>query len=242
MSFSSCSRVRPLRTTFDLLPLSSPPLEYKATNGQAEGVAVDIVRKIMGNLGHKVDVSVYPWARALEMVKVGEADAIFTAYKTPERETFSYYSNNVSIPQVISFYVVPDSPVTFDGDLAKLKGRKIGVVSTISYGKIFDDMCDQLNIDRTDNLELNFKKLEIGRLDMLVSNIYVGDWTIKQMGMSGRFKRLPQQVQSVDSYIGFSKAKGQGHEALRDAFDKELDNLIAEGIYAAIMLKYGIEQ
>ena len=231
-----------LADNYSFVTLEFPPLEFNQPDGKAGGVAIEIVQKIMTNLGHTVDVTVYPWARALSMVKTGSADAIFTAYKNPEREAFLYYSKNVLIPQVVGLYVKAGSPLAFNGDLATLKGKKIGVVNTISYGKTFDGMRDQLTVERTDKLELNFKKLKVDRIDMLVSNIYVADWTLKQMGLSGQFKRLPKEVESVDSFIAFSKAKGEGYAALRDAFDKELEKLIADGTYKAIMAKYGITQ
>ncbi len=224
--------------TYRLVTLEFPPLEYSGANGKAEGIAVEIVEKIMANLGHQTEIMVLPWARALEMTRNGEADAIFTAYKNPEREKFLDYSKGVLVPQIVTLYVPKESNIEYDGDLLQLKDRRIGVVSTISYGKKFDSLRDRLKVDRSESLISNFKKLMAGRVDMVISNMYVADAEIKKMGLGDRVKKLSPQVQSVDSFIAFSKAKGLS--ALRDRFDQEMQKLISDGTYAAIMAKYGV--
>ncbi|WDP91546.1 MAG: transporter substrate-binding domain-containing protein [Desulfobacter sp.] len=225
---------------FNFVSLEFPPLEYAGRNGEAEGIAVDIVKTIMAHLGHTVDIRIYPWARSLRMVKRGEADAIFTAYKNDEREQFLDYSKTVLIPQIIAFYVRKDSGIKYDGDLLKLKSQRIGVLNTISYGKKFDDVREQLNTRVVQNLKCNFKKLKANRVDLVISNVYMGDSTIKKMGLDHEFKRLSPAVQAVDSFIAFSKARGL--MAIRDQFDAALEKLIADGTYDKIMAGYGIKK
>jgi len=104
--------------------LEFAPLEYTWEDGVPHGSAVEIVTRIMNRLGHTVDIQVYPWTRALKMVKMGEVDGIFTAYKNPDRETFLDYSHQVLIPQIVYFYAKKGSPITFDGDLTALKDKK----------------------------------------------------------------------------------------------------------------------
>ena len=224
--------------TYHFVTLEFPPLEYAGPDGQAQGIAVEIVRKVMTHLGHEVNVSVLPWARALEMTRSGGADAIFTAYKNPEREKFLDYSKGVLAPQIVALYVPRDSAIAYDGDLMKLKDMRIGVVSTISYGKKFDGLRDKLKVDRAESLESSLKKLLAGRVDVVISNVYVADSEIKKLGLGDQLKRLSPHVQSVDSFIAFSKAKGLS--TLRDSFDQELGKLIQDGSYDNIMAKYGV--
>lgn len=224
--------------SYNFVTLEFPPIEFAGQDGKAQGIAVELVEKIMANLGHQVTVEVMPWARGLEMVKIGKADAIFTAYKTPEREQFLDFANVVLVPQIVSLYVKKDSEILFDGDLQKLKDKRFGVVSTISYGKTFDSLREQLNTERGENMEGNLKKLTAGRVDLLISNIYVAESEIKKLGLQNDLKKLAPQVESVDSFIAFSKEKGLS--ALRDSFDKELQKLVQDGTYAGILTKYGI--
>lgn len=224
--------------SYNFVTLEFPPIEFAGQDGKAQGIAVDLVEKIMANLGHQVTIEVIPWARGLEMVKTGKADAIFTAYKTPEREEFLDYSTSVLVPQTVSLYVPKNSELAFDGDLLKLKDKRFGVVSTISYGKIFDSLRDQLKTERVENLESNLRKLLAGRVDLVISNIYVAESEINKLALQNDVKKLAPEVETVDSFIAFSKAKGLSD--LRDNFDKELAKLVQDGTYAAIMTKYGI--
>ncbi len=223
---------------FQFVSLEYPPLEFKGNNGKAEGIAVDIVTTIMTNLGHTVDIEILPWTRALNRTKVGKADAIFTAYKNAERETFLDYSKTILVPQIVALYALKESDIVYDGDLTKLKKFRIGVVSTISYGKKFDSIRDQLNVKRAESMESNFKKLNAKRIELVISNIYQGDFMVNKMGLQNDIKKLSPVVQSVDSFIGFSKLRKL--TALRDQFDTELKKLIANGTYDSIMAEYGI--
>lgn len=227
-----------LAETYNFVTLEFPPLEFAGKDGKAEGIAVELVEKIMANLGHQVTVTVMPWARGLETVKAGKADAIFTAYKTPKREEFLDYSTAVLIPQIVSLYAKKDSDIAFDGDLLKLKDKRFGVVSTISYGKTFDGLRDQLQTDRAENMESNLRKLLAGRVDLVISNKYVAESEINKLSLGNDIKKLAPEVETVDSFIAFSKAKSL--TALRDDFDRELRKLIEDGTSAQIMSKYGI--
>ncbi|MFZ6642987.1 substrate-binding periplasmic protein [Undibacterium sp. TC4M20W] len=81
-----------IAATFKLASLHYPPYEY-VEQGEVKGIAVDIVKEAFRLMGHQVSINIYPMRRSLEMVKNGEADGIFTVFKTPEREKYIIYSN-----------------------------------------------------------------------------------------------------------------------------------------------------
>ncbi|WP_020407189.1 substrate-binding periplasmic protein [Hahella ganghwensis] len=218
--------------------LEFPPLEYTGDNGKPTGIAVDIVRKIMASLGHQVEINIHPWSRSLDLVRKGNADAIFTAYRTPERETFLDYSNEVLIQQTVSLYAKKGSTITFSGDLSTLRDKQIGVVSTISYGVRFDQLRESLNIQPVQKLEQNFQKLLLGRIDLFISSKWVADWKLQTAGMTDHITRLPTEVESIPSFIGFSKK--QGLTRLRDDFDRELIKLKNNGEYEEILKRYNM--
>ncbi len=224
---------------FLFVSLEFPPLEYIGKNKKPTGIAVDVVTTIMERLGHTIRVKIYPWSRALMLTKKGDADAIFTAYKNPERETFLDYSNEVIVAQVVNFYKMKGRNINFDGDISKLKQYRIGVVSTISYGQKFDQAKSILKLDRVNKLEHNFVKLLKGRIDLTISNIFVAEHILKKQNMTNRIVRIPIEVQNVPSYIAFSKKKGL--TGLRDQFDTELSKMKQSGEYNRIMKTYGIE-
>jgi polar amino acid transport system substrate-binding protein len=130
--------------------------------------------------------------------------------------------------------------MTFDGNLDTLNSKKIGVVSTISYGEIFETKKPHLQLDRANNLEQSFNKLLKKRIDLVISDINVAEYTLKQLGLSDKVVRLQIRVESVPSYIAFSKKRDL--TSLRDKFDLELRNMKQSGEYYKLLKQYKIYQ
>ncbi len=223
---------------YHFVTLDFPPLQFTNTTGKVDGAVVKIVTTVMTHLGHDVTIEVLPWERALRMVKDGRADAIFTAYKNDERELFFDYSREMLIQQVVSFYTINTKKIAIPNDLIALKNKRIGTTSTISYGKKFDAIRDKLNTIRSDSLEANLDKLINGQLDLIISNIYVADYTVDHLNFSKSIIRLYPEVERVPSFIAFSKTKKL--TALRDAFDKELKKIKLSGEYKKTLAAYGL--
>lgn len=224
---------------YSFVTLEYPPIEFQKDNGEASGVAVEIVRQIMKNLGHEANIMVLPWTRALKMVRTGKVDAIFTAYKNPERETFLDYSNEVLISQTVCFYKKKGTAFQYDGTIETIKGKRIGVVSTISYGQVFDGYRPLLEIDRANRLKQSLTKLIKGRVDLIPSDYYVAEYTIKKNGLADEIERLPIMIESVPSFVAFSKKMNLLQ--LRDQFDEQISVMKKDGTYDAILNKYGLE-
>ena len=215
-----------------------PPLEYESENGRPEGVAVELVQRVMAHLGYAVKIEVFPWTRALNMVKAGKADAIFTAYQNEERARYLKYCREVLLPQAVYFYKKQGSAVDFNGDLAQLRGKRIGVVSTISYGKTFDQYKPDLTLDKANRLEHNFQKLLLDRIDLVPCNIYVARYTLARMHLSQAIVRLDKPLENIPSYIAFSSRRNL--TALRDRFDAQLVKMKTGAEYGRILSRYGI--
>lgn len=223
---------------FHFVTLQFPPLEYENDRHEADGAVVEIVRTIMANLGYTVDIRVLPWTRAMRMVSGGKADAIFTAYKNADREQFLDYSEEVLLDQEIYFYKKRGSSFDFDGRIASIRDARIGIVSTISYGQAFDRYRRFIRLDKANQLTHNLQKLAKGRVDLLPSTYYVAEYTIKQMGMEKQVERIPQMIESLPSYIAFSKKRDL--HLLRGQFDEELKKLKTTGRYSQILQKHGM--
>ncbi|WP_108651028.1 substrate-binding periplasmic protein [Dongshaea marina] len=222
---------------YELVTFEFPPLEYTGKDGKLQGAAVEIITEAFESAGHSVTIRSFPWTRSLRMVKNGEVDAIFTAYKNPEREKFLDYSQQVLIPQIVGFFARKESHLIFNGNLDQLSTVEIGTVSTISYGQKFDKVKSKLKLQRANTLQRNFERLIRGRLDLVISNIYVADHTLRQMGLKNEVKPLFPRIQSVPSYIAFTKKKPLVE--LRQQIDNQLLKMKQGGRYQAIMDKYG---
>lgn len=223
---------------FHFVTLQFPPLEYENDKHEAEGAVVEIVRTIMAKMGHTLDIRVLPWTRALQMVRTGQADAIFTAYKNAEREKFLEYSEEVLVAQEVFFYKKKGSPFHFDGRIESIANARVGIVSTISYGQVFDRYRQFIRLDKANQLSHNFQKLAKGRIDLLPSNYYVAEYTIKQLGLEQQVERVEQLIESVPSYIAFSRQRDL--HSLRVQFDAELNKMKTTGEYSKLLHKHGL--
>ena len=223
---------------FKLVSLQYPPYIYEES-GEVTGFMYDVVSEVFKRMGHNSSTKIHAWPRSLEQVKTGTADAIYTAYKNDERVKFLDYSTTVLMPQEVVLFAPKGSDISFDGDFNKLKDLKIGIVRDISYGTIFDGVMkkgDIVKVDAATNLEQTVKKFEAGRVDLIISNKYTALSMFKKLGFQGKFEALPTPVQSVPSYIAFSKENNLA--GVRDEFDRVLQGMIEDGTYDSMINKY----
>ncbi len=224
--------------TFNLVTLNYPPYEYKQ-DGKLSGFAAEIVEEAFKRMGHEIKVDVLPWARALQRVKIGSADAIFTAYLTEERTQFLDYSKEVVMPQEVSFFTLKSSPIQYNGDLSVLADSHIGLQIKLSYGDKFDSARKAglfKKIKAVSRSSSNFKKLLAGRLDVIINNKYGAMYQFKQLGVMDQVRELKPAIQSVPSYIAFSKKRQLSK--IRDLFDIELRKMKEEGRWQQIIDNY----
>ncbi|WP_232514843.1 substrate-binding periplasmic protein [Chromobacterium violaceum] len=219
----------------ELVTLQYPPYQYQEGAG-VKGFVVDIVREAFSRMGRTVHVSVYPWGRSLAMVETGQADAIFTLYKTPEREARLDYSRQTLMPQAVSLFVLQDSTIRFDGRLGQLAGYRFGVVRSVSYGAAFDTAARQGLIRIAETAasgEQNMEKLVARRFDILVSN-RLGAWDIiRRQHVEGLVRELQPPVERIPSYIAFARKPDLA--GVRDRFDAELEGMKRDGCYARLV-------
>ncbi|WP_076590151.1 substrate-binding periplasmic protein [Vibrio ostreicida] len=225
-------------------PLQLVTLEYppyiEVEEGQVSGVATEVVAYIFYHLDVPVEITVLPWARALNMVKRGRADAIFTAFKNPERETFADYSQNVLFLQNISLMSLAernyDPEEVLAGDASSIT---LCVVNGVSYGKRMDKKI------ATGEFKLVFQKNSMAecahlvrtkRADLWVNNEFGARSVLVTEGLEQDIKVLTPAIEATPSYIAFSKARQ--HQALVAKFDSVLSEMKRDGRYESMIYDY----
>ena len=237
-SFSGASRA----DNFHCVSLQYPPLIHLNDDGQVDGLAYELVRAVFQRMGHHVTVEVLPWARSLAMMKAGERDCIFTIFRNAERETFLDFNQQSIIPQVVYFYAQKNAQPKFDGNMATLLHYRIGTVQKVNYGPKFEENRSKMLLEEVATLEQNFKKLALGRIDLVPSNFYTASYTLEQPEISPYARQLVQlavPLDTVPSFIGFSKERKL--QALAAQFDVELKKAVRSGLYRKLLKKYNIQ-
>lgn len=226
--------------TLQLVTLQYPPYVYEE-QGEIRGVAFELVKEAFRRGGYGLEVRLLPWGRALQLVENGEADGIFTLFKTAERERFADFSEEVLLEQSISLFVRHDATIEFNGELDALLPFRFGVVRNVSYGERFDGWLSrhpEIARDLSHTGEANLNKLVRGRFDILVSNSGGAHFILERLGLVSRVRALRPEIQRPPSYLAFSKRRHL--ESVRRVFDKALKSMHADGTYQRIVAAYGL--
>lgn len=214
------------------------PYQY-AEEGELKGFVATIVKEAFKRMDQPMNIKLYPFPRAHKMVRNGDADGIFTVARTPERETFCYYPQEVLVWQTMALFVQVDSPLAFDGDFNKLRDYRLGVIYKYRYGKVFDDVVDNgtlRNINPTNSAESNAKMLVAGRIDYWMSNRELAAFVLNKLNLSEAVRELEPAVQTLPTYLMFSKKRNTA--ALSQRFGEELRKMRADGSYDRIITDY----
>ncbi|MBW7565657.1 transporter substrate-binding domain-containing protein [Chromobacterium subtsugae] len=218
----------------ELVTLQYPPYQYQE-NGEVKGFAADLVREAFRRLNLAVHISVYPWGRSIAMVTDGRADAIFTLYRTPEREALLDYSNETLAQQEVSLFVRKDSPISSGGRLDALSAYRFGVVRAVSYGVVFDQAVKSGQIkvgEVAASGEQNMDMLLAQRFDILVSNRLGARDILRRRHEEALVRELSPPLEAIPSYMAFARKRSLA--GLRQRFDAALAAMKRDGSYARL--------
>jgi polar amino acid transport system substrate-binding protein len=160
-----------------------------APDAAQKGYLIDIVERLFGK-DYVIDYKLEPWSRAVKMVEDGERHMLVATTAETSRKLQS------SIPLGIDrtcFFVRSPSNWRY-GKMGDLTGQRIGVVQDYAYdgGGALDKLIARYRKTANPLLEQaygqdaltgNFRKLYAGRMDVLIENENVGQFTITQLNL-----------------------------------------------------------
>ncbi|GGY32544.1 ABC transporter substrate-binding protein [Bacterioplanes sanyensis] len=220
------------RPPLELVTLQYPPYSYIQA-GEPDGVAVQLVKQVFSEMGVTINVRVLPWARAISDIEHGRADAIFTAFKTPKRERFADYSQEVLFVQNISLIQASPKPLAWR---QAGNGLSMCAVNNVSYGSYMDQLLTQQHfatVYRINSAEQCALMVSNGRADLWVNNEFGARVLLQQVKLSQPLHILQPPLQSTNSYIAFSRQRQL--TAIRDRFDAALRQFKQSGRYQQLV-------
>ncbi len=222
--------------TLTFVSTQFPPYVYNE-HDVIKGFNVKILDEIFKRMNIKTVYLIVPWARGVQMVKEGEADAVFPFFKNEERIKFTDYPESF-MSEPIAMFVQKDSIISYDGDLSKLSNYTFGRVIGYSSGKKFDDAVNNniIKIQKVRSSKLNIKKLLRNRFDILVDNKYLVLYEIKKLNKQNHIKQLEPILANTKAYLGFSKKLN--HKEIIERFNKILKEIKEDGTYDKIIDSY----
>jgi polar amino acid transport system substrate-binding protein len=205
-----------------------PPFEAIGDSGERVGFDVDLLNAIAAKMGVKVKWVTMDFAAIVTATQSGQVDMGMSGFSiSPERaEQVSFSAPYIASGQVI--VVRNDSDIQSAADL---KGKKIAV-QLGTTGEQEADKIEGAEVVKPESYNIAFMMLNNKVADAVIADISVADEFVKQ----GKFKRGGDPL----SYEEFAMITRKGNDDLLQALNKGLEEVKADGTYAAIVKKWNL--
>ena len=201
-----------------------PPMGFVGEDGELTGFDVELARLVAEKLGVEAKIQPINWDSKELLLKSGKIDLIWNGYtitkdRMKEVEFTKPYLNNQQV-----LVVAQDSPYKTKADLeGKIVGAQVesaGLEALQADPELSGTVAD---IPEYDDYLMALLDLGTSRLDAAaVDKVLIGYTMSKE---PGKYRVLDESLS--DEYYGIGCAKGA--VALREAIDKALDELYADG-------------
>ncbi|EPR41607.1 ABC-type transporter, periplasmic subunit family 3 [Desulfovibrio sp. X2] len=190
-----------LATDLTIYTENSPPANFEQ-DGHLTGSSTEMVLEMLKRSGLTAEITVAPWPRGYRLTQQEPDTALFSTTRTPEREDlFQWIGPLLRITW--DFFTLRDSNLTITSlDDAREVGR-IGANRE-------DAKCQFLlqkgfrNVDPADDIAATMRKLEAGRLDMIISsNLAISDYA-RLAGVAADSLKPIYQIRQADLYLALS--------------------------------------
>lgn len=234
----SISEVSGFDKIVNLATHESPP--YSGGKLENKGVLAEIVAAAFKKEGYIAKISVVPWKRALNGTKTGVYDGLFGRWYRKNREKWFMYSS-LLISNEFIFLKRRESNLSFNGDYSILKHYRIGYIRGYANPPGIESIKDSIKIEMVTDSIQNLKKLEAGRLDLIMIDRILFRYLIKtdMRKSDGVFEEINYILMRDTNYLAFSK-KSEGFQSKRKAFNRGMGYLKKERIIEKILKRHGL--
>lgn len=150
----SCLASPALGRPLAIATLEVPPLVVADAVGNAQGPAVDVVREVLRRAGYEASIKVMPWKRAIEMVRRGQADGLFPATKSAEREQFLLYPGEAFSCARVVAVAERTRGLRMDMDGTGTDGLVVGMLRGGSHGPELETFLRRARFGRLDTVAM----------------------------------------------------------------------------------------
>ncbi|MGH8105062.1 MAG: substrate-binding periplasmic protein [Arenimonas sp.] len=237
---------KPAASTKPVVRLATLEWEpYIGTRMPDQGYSAALVRAAFADQGVKVEITFYPWARALLLARTGEVDGLMPEYFDASRETeFEYSAPFPGGPLVLykrradSIAFSTDPVKNQDAALRALKAKRFGVVRGYLNTPVFD-AAKYLKKEEANDDATNLRKLVYGRIDLAVIDRRVAEHLIRTdyPDYANKIEPMSPALAENPLYIAFSRKSPHKSEALA-TFNRGLAAMRKDGRLDALYQRY----
>ena len=176
-----------------------------------QGTWVVLVKKIFDDIpGYSVGFTEINFKRCLVQIKNGAVDGTFSHFKNADRESYMDYTNHLMADRSMVWYSTNNFPNGFTwNSYQDLKRYTIGLVRGEKFNEELNQLfrSGELNIDFAGTFKQNFKKLSLGRIDIIIKNEKVGMAAVDELNLSHTIRAHKKPAFEKYRYISFTKRK-----------------------------------
>lgn len=228
------------RTTFTVgFDAEFPPYGYMDENGEYVGFDLSLAEEVCKRNGWELVKRPIDWDSKDMELSSGSIDCIWNGFTMNGREDkYTWTAPYVDNSQV--FVVAADSGITTPADLA---GKAVGVQKESSALSALNDEESPENIALRDSFSTlteyadyntAFMDLEAGALEAVAMDIGVAQYQMESR--AGAFVILDDYLATEEYGVGFFL----GNTELRDTVEATLNEMLADGTFAAIAEEWGL--
>ncbi|MTW12068.1 transporter substrate-binding domain-containing protein [Pseudoduganella eburnea] len=206
------SRQRPLRA----VALAIAPYAMVDANGRKNGMFVDAFELIERVSGRHIDVTVAPYARAIAMLRSGEADLMIATSNSVIAEA----AEPMGMLWTADVIAIGRAGLVLEGQ-EDLRGRTVGVLRGSDYGAAFLDDSEYRRHEITDQLQA-VRMLQEGRLDATLGTRLAVFYAMRLLGVQRARLGPSIVVQSREIHLHL------GRRSADDALETELRHAVQE--------------
>lgn len=199
------------------------------------GIDIDIVEKLSAELGVAIEIQRHPWARALEMMRNGQADMVTGAARTAEREEFMHYIP-VSYCAVRPVFYARKGQGQHIRSYQDLYGRKIGYSLNSAYFEPFnsDARLDKVGLSTEQQL---LQVLALNRLDLVIGTDPNISYDTARLGYSEKIEQAAY-VPPDKTELFITLSRKSPAMALAPKIEQALRRLVDQGAIEEIQERY----
>ena len=201
------------------------PIVYQE-NGEAKGIAVDIVKALGEKIGRQIEVEATDWNTAQQRVSSGEADALLQINPNPEREKVYDFSTELLKSEFSIFRSKGNISIN---NIHDLKGKRAGVESG-GYPFYLLQNYGDIEIVIIPTWGDGFKMIDSGELDAVVVDRWIGEYELAKSRIRG-IQVVEKPIESMYSRI----AVREGNTELLNQINTALEEIKNDGTMDQIL-------
>ncbi|WP_020591617.1 substrate-binding periplasmic protein [Kiloniella laminariae] len=206
--------------------------------GTPRGLSVDILERVSAITGDPIEVKVYPWARAQQLLKLGSVDGLVGPYRSAERDGYMTYSSRHFYEDRMVLLQRKSEPIPWDGNFKSMSSYSILTINGWAYGPEFEASRPLLRIEKVTTAAQALLMLRNDQVDLVALNERNALYEIRKEAALEEIEIKEPEFRTVVGYFAFPKK--QTDAAFQKRFNDALNQLAVTGEIKQLSARYGL--